>query len=357
MAEPLPYPADYRARECAAVLAAIRAGESAAVFGLSGAGKSNVLRFLAEAHTTAEHPLVLLDVNRLAAPTGPALFGLALRALGAAEPGADPLAAVEAALSRRLTGARGSLTLLIDRFDALAAADPGVYGQLRALRDAFKYQLTYVIGARRPPEARNELAELLFANTVWLGPLSDGDARWTVARFTQRKGLSWSERTTQTLLTLTRGYPSFLRAACEAHAAGCALNASALAAHPAVGARLEEFWADRPTEAELQQCGLAGLALLGAAQPHPPLPFDTDRLTAKEKQLLDALVARTGEVCGKDDLIRAVWPEDQVFEQGVRDDSLAQLVRRLREKIEPDPAHPRYLHTAPGRGYRLTPAG
>ncbi|HLE30620.1 MAG TPA: helix-turn-helix domain-containing protein [Anaerolineales bacterium] len=39
--------------------------------------------------------------------------------------------------------------------------------------------------------------------------------------------------------------------------------------------------------------------------------------------------------------------------RGVRDDSLAQLVRRLREKIEPDPANPRHIHTVPGRGYRF----
>jgi two-component system, OmpR family, KDP operon response regulator KdpE len=28
---------------------------------------------------------------------------------------------------------------------------------------------------------------------------------------------------------------------------------------------------------------------------------------------------------------------------------------QLRRKLEPDPAHPRYLHTEPGMGYRFTP--
>jgi DNA-binding winged helix-turn-helix (wHTH) protein len=55
----------------------------------------------------------------------------------------------------------------------------------------------------------------------------------------------------------------------------------------------------------------------------------------------------------KDDLIRAVWPEDKLFEDGGRDDSLAQLIRRLRRKIEPDPARPQIIQTVPGRGYRL----
>jgi two-component system response regulator RegX3 len=69
--------------------------------------------------------------------------------------------------------------------------------------------------------------------------------------------------------------------------------------------------------------------------------------------LLNYFLAHPDIVCEKDDLIRAAWPEDKVFEHGVRDDSLAQLIRRLREKIEPDPASPRHIFTVPGRGYRF----
>ena len=55
-------------------------------------------------------------------------------------------------------------------------------------------------------------------------------------------------------------------------------------------------------------------------------------------------------MCSKDELIAAVWPEE-IYVEGTRDDSLAQLVRRLRLKVEPDPAHPRRIKTVPGRGY------
>jgi len=34
-------------------------------------------------------------------------------------------------------------------------------------------------------------------------------------------------------------------------------------------------------------------------------------------------------------------------------DALRQLVRRLRSKIEPDPAHPIYIETVAGLGYGL----
>jgi two-component system response regulator RegX3 len=78
-------------------------------------------------------------------------------------------------------------------------------------------------------------------------------------------------------------------------------------------------------------------------------------LTAKEQLLYDYLLAHAGRVCDRDELIRAVWPEDVVYEEGVRDDSLAQLVRRLRLKIEPEPAEPRFVETVPGRGYLYRP--
>jgi DNA-binding response OmpR family regulator len=83
--------------------------------------------------------------------------------------------------------------------------------------------------------------------------------------------------------------------------------------------------------------------------------IDTTQLTAKEHLLWEYFLAHPDQVCEKDDLIRAVWPEDRIFERGIRDDSLAQLIRRLREKIEPVPSTPLHIHTVPGRGYRFTP--
>ena len=80
-------------------------------------------------------------------------------------------------------------------------------------------------------------------------------------------------------------------------------------------------------------------------------PLDPAGLTAAEQRLLETFQAHAGVVCLKDDLIRAVWPEESVA-GGLRDDSLAQLVHRLREKIEPDAAHPTRIQTIPGRGYR-----
>ena len=43
------------------------------------------------------------------------------------------------------------------------------------------------------------------------------------------------------------------------------------------------------------------------------------------------------------------WGYDLSFDSN----SLDVHIYRLRKKIEPDPSHPRYLHTVKGYGYRL----
>jgi hypothetical protein len=348
------YPADYRAAEVRAILSATRAGESVSVVGLSGAGKSNLIGFLAQRQSTPEHPLVLVDANRLAEPTPAALFRLIRRALSDSDSAADEWDALDILLTKRLTPPISSLTLLFDRFDSLtASAGSALYSNLRALRDAHKFQLTFVLATRRPLDPHTELAELVYAHTLWLGPLSESDACWNVARYAQRRGVEWGAEVAAALIAVSRGYPALLRAACEACVEGAALDVQSLRAHPAVQRRAAEFWADQPSAEELRLSRLEGVPLLNRPSATPI--FDTAHLTAKENLLLTYFLAHPSIVCEKDDLIRAVWPEEKVFEKGVRDDSLAQLIRRLREKIEPDPAAPTHIHTVPGRGYRFTP--
>jgi DNA-binding response OmpR family regulator len=144
-----------------------------------------------------------------------------------------------------------------------------------------------------------------------------------------------------------------LRAVSEAYAGGAQLDIAELREHPAIQRRVKEFWNDAPSESDVRNAGLEGLPLLELAS--SPQEFDTSHLTEKEFLLLEFLQAHPHEVCSKDNLVQAVWSEDLIYERGIRDDSLAQLVRRLRVKIEPDPSAPRFIQTVPGRGYRFTP--
>jgi hypothetical protein len=71
-------------------------------------------------------------------------------------------------------------------------------------------------------------------------------------------------------------------------------------------------------------------------------------LTVKEFQLLELLYTRRGQVISKDEIARQVW-DYEVFDYNAID----ALVYRLRQRIEADPAHPRYLVTQRGFGYKL----
>ena len=77
----------------------------------------------------------------------------------------------------------------------------------------------------------------------------------------------------------------------------------------------------------------------------------TASLTPLENRLLEVLMINAGQVLTTAMLIDYVWGP-----AGGDRDMLRQLVKRLRGKVEPDPANPFYIQTAPGLGYGITRA-
>lgn len=73
-------------------------------------------------------------------------------------------------------------------------------------------------------------------------------------------------------------------------------------------------------------------------------------LTAKEFTLLRKLWDNRGNIVTVDALCAALWEGPLVGYEN----TLMVHVRRLREKIEQDPSHPRHLLTVRGLGYRLS---
>ena len=71
-------------------------------------------------------------------------------------------------------------------------------------------------------------------------------------------------------------------------------------------------------------------------------------LTPLEGRMLDYLMVNAGRVLTNEALIDHVWGPE-----GADRDMLRQLIRRLRSKIEPDPANPRFIITTPGLGYSI----
>ncbi len=74
-------------------------------------------------------------------------------------------------------------------------------------------------------------------------------------------------------------------------------------------------------------------------------------LTNLEYRLLLLLYGRLGKICTKYEVVAAVWGEDYIDD--VDDARIEKLISRLRQRIEPDAANPRYLVTVRGRGYKL----
>jgi hypothetical protein len=74
-------------------------------------------------------------------------------------------------------------------------------------------------------------------------------------------------------------------------------------------------------------------------------------LTDHEYRLLLLLYGRMNKIVTRDDVAEAVWGAD--YMENIDDARCDKLVSRLRGKIEPDPANPKYLSTVRGRGYKL----
>jgi two-component system response regulator ResD len=78
---------------------------------------------------------------------------------------------------------------------------------------------------------------------------------------------------------------------------------------------------------------------------------DPLRLTAREFDLLWFLASHPRRVFSREHLMRRVWGYSAALDTG----TVTVHMRRLREKIEDDPSHPRHLETVWGVGYRFAP--
>ncbi|MBF4582204.1 response regulator [Curtobacterium sp. VKM Ac-2865] len=75
------------------------------------------------------------------------------------------------------------------------------------------------------------------------------------------------------------------------------------------------------------------------------------RLTPTEWRLLEVLVTNPDRLMTREMLLTEVWGPTHGNDSGY----LRLYMAQLRRKLEPDPAHPRYLVTESGMGYRFTP--
>jgi DNA-binding response OmpR family regulator len=73
--------------------------------------------------------------------------------------------------------------------------------------------------------------------------------------------------------------------------------------------------------------------------------------TDREFEILRHLAERPGRLVTRNELLHLVWG----YQEAPTTRTVDSFIFRLRRKIEPDPRHPRFIRTAHGDGYRLTP--
>lgn len=304
---------------------------------------------------------------------------------------------------------------LIDRFDTLChQLEVGALNSLRNLRDRFRDRLSYIVFTRLPlarlrnPREFDEFHSLLATHTCWVGAMSESDAAQLAQQILDRHHRTLPGAALQSLLAITGNWPSLLKVGCSTFANGDLCQSDSMAvwqAHlltiPKMQRNCQELWDDcSPTEqtvlaaiarsfdasnfdpatvAHLQQMSLLRQGTRGSFQLFSPLFADFIKahhrfhgpislhnglvyigpdslpvdLTQLEVRLLEYLLDHPGKNCEKNDIIAYVWSDEKQM-QGVRDDSLVQLVKRLRQKIEPVQKEWAYIETIHGRGYRLS---
>ncbi|MFC1959745.1 winged helix-turn-helix domain-containing protein [Chloroflexota bacterium] len=239
----------YRDRDLRAVLTLLAKGHCVSVVGMSNFGKSTLLRLLQTPTavdyyhdlTGANALFVYVDCNRMLELSRQGFFEATLRAVLEALPPADAAlhAVVEAqyqtvvqspnefavplafnnALVALVEEETRRVVLLLDEFDdVLTGIEPRILLNLRALRDKYGTDLSYVIASVVPPsqgppnEYVAEFAELFAVGKYALGPLSLAETRLMAAELFEAANDALDEAEARFVLREAGGHPGLIQA-------------------------------------------------------------------------------------------------------------------------------------------------
>ena len=105
--------------------------------------------------------------------------------------------------------------------------------------------------------------------------------------------------------------------------------------------------AQQEKNANRMECGIIAIDVAERAAWKDGQPVD---LTAKEFELMELFLRNPGRVYSRENLLNLAWGYEYMGEFRTVDVH----IRRLREKLEPDPANPEYILTKWGVGYYLS---
>lgn len=308
------------------------------------------------------------------------------------------------------------LVLLFDEFDEVfQKLDARVFLNLRALRDRYSDRLVYVVSVgktllslRNIPELM-EFAELFSSHSHTLQALTADDVTRFATQFAADNQVLFSDEDIGFIRRQSGGHPGLLETVCQILAEntvdGVARDTRIVQSHLADNANLRiecvKLWQSLPLDSQnallhfvqsgdtdtlstkhLKRHGI----IVQNGDGHPiifsklfeefirrqnlvqeidekGIRIDVESghvyvdgkvaevLTKLEYRLLLLLYGSFDKICDKYAIVESVWGEDYIEE--VDDARIEKLISRLRQKIEPNPAEPKYLITVRGRGYRL----
>lgn len=226
------YPLTYRQQNIDTIKKALLTQRSVRVVGLSGMGKSNLLRFL------VSHPQLLTDAPDFLAESVKFVHidGNRLHPLNelnfyrecltqilppANWPNLSDLrdsfsAYKQVELALQNISPQIFVVLVIDQVDSLyEQAEVAFFNQLRNLRDQTRGgQMAFVLGSRRPVNQLSYL-ENLFSDVCWVTPLRERDRDFVVQRHCQRLQLELPPTWLACLWHLSGGHPGLLKNSLE----------------------------------------------------------------------------------------------------------------------------------------------
>jgi len=310
-----------------------------------------------------------------------------------------------------------SLVLILDEFDdVFRTLPPWPFRQLRALYDDLAARLGYVTGTfyhleqLRPDKETYEFRELFHLHTLVLQPLPAAEARTFVAYLAEKQGTRLAPANAERLIELSGGHPGLLERLYTVLQTTepdltmpLDLDLVELGQRRPIQKESLRLWSELTEEEQQgllslverggpslsgsQRQVLAAKGLVAAGQGPEPLVFSpifaafvrqqsvqsagpanrglrcdfetgqiwlderelTLRLSEPQRQLVMFLYRQAGAVSSYDQIAAEVWGTGE----GVSPGAIYELVKRLRQKIEPDWRNPRHIVTVPGKGYRL----
>lgn len=439
---PLRDPLSYRQEILAPLFKLVQSSESCVLVGVASMGKSRLVQHMLQPAVQQHYPadnaqkilFVWVDCNRLAAITEWGLYELLLTALTEAidshalanlrqdlnQLRKEALLAGNALLAQRhvelamrmlVQERRLQLCLLLDEFDEAYQTLPRqTLANLRALRDANKYRLSYILLMRdhpaqlRPPQECEGFYELCSRSIMGLKPHTLEDTQALLRGIALRRGHESGNITDEAVAQICQfsgGHPGLAVALLNALIQTPPIGLSWLEwgqGCPEPTEECRKIWEGLRNEEqhalhhltngltpgfrERDSLILKGLIHISQSQQFnffSPLFYHfvmrqapaskyqlhidkqagtvwvngqrTKTLTDKEFKLLAYFYEHQNDIREVSQVIAALYPGSEAF--NINDNAISALVKRVRDKIEPDAKHPQFLLNVKGRGYRL----